>query len=189
MEARGGCWRARVAGLCKLSPPDACCAPQVKTSPFDPRFPTTNQAKNCYTRYNEFHKCAAAAAARAPRKHSRQSFRPAGAPRPLTRRARARHARRCAKEKDAEDPACQKFASFYRSICPTEWVRVPRCAARAAALPRRCCAAAAALLRVCHAGMQRAGGAGEQLRSAVRENERAPLLLALRWAWRACRCR
>jgi cytochrome c oxidase subunit 6b len=43
------------------------CAPvlQVKTSPFDPRFPTTNQAKNCYTRYNEFHKCVPLAATRA----------------------------------------------------------------------------------------------------------------------------
>lgn len=29
---------------------------QIKTSPFDPRFPTMNQAKNCFTRYNEFHK-------------------------------------------------------------------------------------------------------------------------------------
>jgi cytochrome c oxidase subunit 6b len=28
----------------------------VKTAPMDYRFPTTNQAKHCYTRYNEFHK-------------------------------------------------------------------------------------------------------------------------------------
>ena len=28
----------------------------VKTAPMDFRFPTTNQAKHCYTRYNEFHK-------------------------------------------------------------------------------------------------------------------------------------
>ena len=31
----------------------------MKTTPFDPRFPQTNQAKHCYTRYNEFHKCQA----------------------------------------------------------------------------------------------------------------------------------
>ena len=31
-------------------------------------------------------------------------------------------AARCAKEKDAEDPACVKYASYYRAICPTEWV-------------------------------------------------------------------
>ena len=32
---------------------------KLETAPFDPRFPTTNQARHCYTRYNEFHKCAA----------------------------------------------------------------------------------------------------------------------------------
>jgi len=32
---------------------------ELKTTPFDPRFPQTNQAKHCYTRYNEFHKCQA----------------------------------------------------------------------------------------------------------------------------------
>jgi cytochrome c oxidase subunit 6b len=31
----------------------------IKTTPFDPRFPQQNQAKHCYTRYNEYHKCAA----------------------------------------------------------------------------------------------------------------------------------
>ena len=25
--------------------------------PYDPRFPATNQARNCYTRYNEYYKC------------------------------------------------------------------------------------------------------------------------------------
>ena len=42
----------RLACVCLGSPQ------QLKTAPFDPRFPTTNQAKNCFTRYNEFHKCA-----------------------------------------------------------------------------------------------------------------------------------
>ena len=32
---------------------------QVKSAPYDHRFPSTNQARHCYTRYNEFHKCAA----------------------------------------------------------------------------------------------------------------------------------
>mmetsp|Transcript_50143 Transcript_50143/g.95785 ORF Transcript_50143/g.95785 Transcript_50143/m.95785 type:complete len:91 (+) Transcript_50143:78-350(+) len=38
-----------------------CDADEIKieTAPFDPRFVTTNQAKHCYTRYNEFHKCTA----------------------------------------------------------------------------------------------------------------------------------
>ena len=56
----------------------------MKTSPFDGRFPTTNQARNCFTRYNEYHKCA--------------------------------------KEKSPEDETCVKYAKFYRSVCPTEWV-------------------------------------------------------------------
>mmetsp|Transcript_2622 Transcript_2622/g.4383 ORF Transcript_2622/g.4383 Transcript_2622/m.4383 type:complete len:117 (-) Transcript_2622:137-487(-) len=30
---------------------------EVKTPPPDMRFPTTNQARHCYTRYNEYHKC------------------------------------------------------------------------------------------------------------------------------------
>lgn len=32
---------------------------EVKSAPYDHRFPSTNQARHCYTRYNEFHKCAA----------------------------------------------------------------------------------------------------------------------------------
>merc|ERR1719277_1939164 len=32
---------------------------KLGTAPYDQRFTTTNQARHCYTRYNEFHKCAA----------------------------------------------------------------------------------------------------------------------------------
>ena len=32
---------------------------QIATVPYDPRFPATNQARNCYTRYNEYYKCIA----------------------------------------------------------------------------------------------------------------------------------
>ena len=31
---------------------------QVRTAPYDARFPSMNQARNCYTRYNEFYRCA-----------------------------------------------------------------------------------------------------------------------------------
>ncbi|KAG0583924.1 hypothetical protein M758_3G175800 [Ceratodon purpureus] len=58
----------------------------IKTAPMDFRFPTTNQAKHCYTRYNEFHKCAA--------------------------------------EKGEDAKECQKYARYYRSLCPGEWVRI-----------------------------------------------------------------
>ena len=30
---------------------------QIRTSPYDARFPGTNQARNCYTRYNEYYRC------------------------------------------------------------------------------------------------------------------------------------
>ncbi|KAK9806378.1 hypothetical protein WJX72_012189 [[Myrmecia] bisecta] len=30
---------------------------EVKSAPYDVRFPSTNQARHCYTRYNEFYKC------------------------------------------------------------------------------------------------------------------------------------
>jgi hypothetical protein len=35
---------------------NSACGAQVRTSPYDPRFPSTNQARNCYTRYNEFYR-------------------------------------------------------------------------------------------------------------------------------------
>ncbi|KAL3686038.1 hypothetical protein R1sor_004060 [Riccia sorocarpa] len=56
----------------------------IKTAPMDYRFPTTNQAKHCYTRYNEYHKCIA--------------------------------------EKGEDASECQKYARFYRSLCPGEWI-------------------------------------------------------------------
>lgn len=31
----------------------------IRTSPYDARFPGTNQARNCYTRYNEYYRCVA----------------------------------------------------------------------------------------------------------------------------------
>jgi len=29
----------------------------IRTTPVDPRFPTTNQTKHCYARYLEYHMC------------------------------------------------------------------------------------------------------------------------------------
>mmetsp|Transcript_10029 Transcript_10029/g.45666 ORF Transcript_10029/g.45666 Transcript_10029/m.45666 type:complete len:118 (-) Transcript_10029:93-446(-) len=63
---------------------EAAAEIKIETAPFDPRFPQTNQAKHCYTRYNEFHKCKAQ------------------------------------QGEDAEE--CEKYAKYYRSLCPTEWV-------------------------------------------------------------------
>jgi len=32
-------------------------ANEVVTAPYDPRFPSTNQSRHCFVRYNEYHKC------------------------------------------------------------------------------------------------------------------------------------
>ncbi|KAJ7547083.1 hypothetical protein O6H91_08G068300 [Diphasiastrum complanatum] len=56
----------------------------IKTAPIDFRFPTTNQAKHCFTRYNEYHKCV--------------------------------------KEKGEDNSDCEKYARWYRSLCPGEWI-------------------------------------------------------------------
>uniref|UniRef100_A0A7R9V159 Uncharacterized protein n=1 Tax=Chlamydomonas euryale TaxID=1486919 RepID=A0A7R9V159_9CHLO len=31
--------------------------PSMDTAPYDPRFPNRNQARHCFVRYNEYHKC------------------------------------------------------------------------------------------------------------------------------------
>lgn len=56
----------------------------IKTAPMDFRFPTTNQARHCFTRYIEYHKCVRA--------------------------------------KGEDDPECNKYARYYRSLCPGEWI-------------------------------------------------------------------
>lgn len=33
----------------------------LETPPHDPRFPATNQSRNCFTQYNMYHKCVAGA--------------------------------------------------------------------------------------------------------------------------------
>eukprot|EP00250_Pteridium_aquilinum_P035722 c9864_g1_i1 orf=101-361(+) len=57
----------------------------IKTAPMDFRFPTTNQAKHCFTRYIEYHKCVRA-------------------------------------KGDEAASECDKYARYYRSLCPNEWV-------------------------------------------------------------------
>lgn len=41
----------------KLSEIEGAILPEVTTAPYDPRFPTTNQNRHCFIRYNEFYKC------------------------------------------------------------------------------------------------------------------------------------
>lgn len=125
------------AGSCLLSLPPTSSSlgsldpanprPQLKTAPFDSRFPTTNQAKHCFTRYNEFHKRVAVEGGGA-RGWPPPTF--AAAP------SHTRAARRCAKEKAPEDASCRQFQRWYRSVCPTDWARPPH-TRLAAARPAR----------------------------------------------------
>jgi hypothetical protein len=43
------------------------------------------------------------------------------------------HLRRCAAEKGEDAKDCQKYARYYRSLCPGEWVRI--CITRPSNLP------------------------------------------------------
>ncbi|KAF6265356.1 cytochrome c oxidase, subunit VIb [Scenedesmus sp. NREL 46B-D3] len=43
--------------LAKLEEIDGAIVPEVVTAPYDPRFPTTNQNRHCFIRYNEYYKC------------------------------------------------------------------------------------------------------------------------------------
>ncbi|XP_044947242.1 cytochrome c oxidase subunit 6b-3-like [Hordeum vulgare subsp. vulgare] len=57
---------------------------EIKTTPADFCFPTTNHTRHYFTRYVEFHRCVSA--------------------------------------KGDEAAKCEKFAKYYRSLCPAEWV-------------------------------------------------------------------
>lgn len=41
----------------KLLSIEGAVVPEITTAPYDPRFPTTNQNRHCFIRYNEFYKC------------------------------------------------------------------------------------------------------------------------------------
>lgn len=43
----------------EAEPEKKVAASDVHSVSYDPRFPSVNQARNCYTRYNEYHKCVA----------------------------------------------------------------------------------------------------------------------------------
>ncbi|KAH0935687.1 hypothetical protein HID58_012804 [Brassica napus] len=65
----------------------------LKTAPADFRFPTTNQTRHCFTRYIEFH-----------RWNSYSSF------------------NMCTTAKGEDSVDCERFAKYYRALCPGEWV-------------------------------------------------------------------
>ncbi|CAN6915434.1 unnamed protein product, partial [Brassica oleracea] len=66
---------------------------ELKTAPADFRFPTTNQTRHCFTRYIEFHRYSC----------SNVTF-------------------ECTTAKGEDSNDCERFAKYYRALCPGEWV-------------------------------------------------------------------
>ncbi|KAJ9557825.1 hypothetical protein OSB04_012439 [Centaurea solstitialis] len=81
---------------------------ELKTAPGDYRFPTTNQSRHCFTRYIEFHRC-------------RECFLSI-----VEKIVEVKHdmlsAYICVAVKGDGAEECKKFAKYYRSLCPAEWV-------------------------------------------------------------------
>ena len=114
----------------------------VATAPHDPRFPSTNQARHCYTRYNEFYRCTSrrlcggcwtgkrcVCAGVCCRAGVCSGVSAGLCPLMSARRTQACSphapacAPRCKSQKGEEDPQCEFYKKAYRSLCPTDWVR------------------------------------------------------------------
>ena len=70
----------------------AAAVEELKTAPYDHRFPSQNQARHCFTAYNEHARCLGQAAA--------AGLDPAS---------------------EEVEAKCGAFARAYRSLCPSEW--------------------------------------------------------------------
>uniref|UniRef100_A0A453B262 Cytochrome c oxidase subunit 6b-1 n=1 Tax=Aegilops tauschii subsp. strangulata TaxID=200361 RepID=A0A453B262_AEGTS len=84
----------------------------IETAPADFRFPTTNQTRHCFTRYVEYHRYGPALS-------------PLGNGKSLVYLDHGQEllfCDRCVAAKGDDAPECEKFAKYYRSLCPSEWV-------------------------------------------------------------------
>ena len=75
------------------------CVVQFWSPPPDPRFRSVNQARTCYTRYNEFYKSNVISCFNV-----------------------SDGLVRCKLEKDEDSEECKFYKRCYESICPDEWV-------------------------------------------------------------------
>jgi cytochrome c oxidase subunit 6b len=85
---------------------------EIKTAPADFRFPTTNQSRHCFTRYVEFHRYICCYNFTIYLCKVCSTF-----PKYLKC-----HEIRCVSAKGDDAADCEKFAKYYRSLCPAEWV-------------------------------------------------------------------
>ena len=84
----------------------------LETAPTDKRFPTTNQAKHCYM-------CAAPCPLSKSRKEEGLT--------PTENHDRYYNSwHQCKYDHSDEEPQCQKLKQWAMSMCPMNWVRLPR---------------------------------------------------------------
>jgi len=91
---------------------------ELKTAPADFRFPTTNQTRHCFARYIEYHRyvyCKILHVTPSKKKALHMSNIP-------VLQYLNFHASRCVNDKGDETADCEKFAKYYRSLCPGECV-------------------------------------------------------------------
>lgn len=98
------------------------CQIEIKTAPADFRFPTTNQTRHCFTRYVEYHRYdlarydfSAFYSSSFLVKTTHLFFLPITA---------TLMEFRCLNAKGDDAGVCEKFAKYYRSLCPGEWVSI-----------------------------------------------------------------
>ncbi|KAL6523407.1 hypothetical protein OROGR_017010 [Orobanche gracilis] len=110
---------------------------EIKTAPADFRFPTTNQTRHCFTRYIEFHsvlyerKCILELVRHYVTQNWKSSYELSGqfyvlfhslpmlgCPSAIQLSVNLR----CVAAKGEESNDCGKFAKYYRSLCPGEWI-------------------------------------------------------------------
>jgi cytochrome c oxidase subunit 6b len=91
---------------------------ELKTAPADFRFPTTNQTRHCFARYIEYHRyvCWKTLHVTCSKKKTLHVNNI-----PVLQYLNF-HATRCVNDKGDETADCEKFAKYYRSLCPGEWV-------------------------------------------------------------------
>ncbi len=103
-----------VGATCLLAPP--LIMTQLRTAPIDFRFPSTNQARTCYTHYNEYYKYVVSGGGvgcSVNNTHLAQQH---------TRGCSLCEPLRCVADKGEDSKDCIYHKRFYSSICPNEWV-------------------------------------------------------------------
>lgn len=98
---------------------------ELKTAPNDIRFPCTNQTRHCYTRYLEYHTLVPLSPSLAHYYRLLRTFTIVSIflGKSLIDFIWFICFSRCIQEMGENALECGKFADYYRSLCPVEWVQ------------------------------------------------------------------